>query len=376
MRRHNVSTPPATPSPPRAWADRRRSNLPWRLLPFALAVGISAVLGPAPALGQSCTFVGPCNDFAGYNPQMCRIAEKCNLPRGNAANPGYCGDSFCTFYNCRVVNNVRVGPIVSDPVILAEVQVDGKFTAKVVLDVISPWNGESSNSSSPQYHPSGTLDVRWYGTATAGTGVVSFCEFIQPTSDHLLASVARLDLTCAGAPYDFGMISFRAEHCGGPALSCGAKTDKNGIHFLVPKSLLPGCTPPPDDCSTSTSSCQDCRPIKPCAVAVEGLGLSCTFSQSGAHLHYRGGGAGGIGFPGMAAWRTALGLYFSHDYAQRIVIDNATEGIDHVWAITTGASFREFKNPAPSSGLRLYDVTLTAPSDEYRRLYFDTTTDN
>jgi YD repeat-containing protein len=50
--------------------------------------------------------------------------------------------------------------------------------------------------------------------------------------------------------------------------------------------------------------------------------------------------------------------------------DNANEGIDHVWLITRGASFREFTNLAAGSGLRLYQGT--APSDEYRKLYYDT----
>jgi len=88
-------------------------------------------------------------------------------------------------------------------------------------------------------------------------------------------------------------------------------------------------------------------------------------------LVYRAGGAGGTGFPGSAAWKTSLGLYWSHEHAQRIVPDLT---YSHVWLITERASFREFRSPAfPSTGgLRLYQTTF--PSDEYRKLYYDPST--
>ena len=74
---------------------------------------------------------------------------------------------------------------------------------------------------------------------------------------------------------------------------------------------------------------------------------------------YKAGGAGGDGFPGTPSWRTELGLYWSHDYAERIVQD---PGDSHVWLITKGGSFREFSTL--SAGV----YQTIAPTDEYRTL--------
>jgi RHS repeat-associated protein len=134
-----------------------------------------------------------------------------------------------------------------------------------------------------------------------------------------------------------------------------------------------GCnTPPPDDCNT----CGGCvahgggGPAG-CSSPARGGGPFCGMDKSGpgAHLAYRAGGAGGLGFPGSTAWKTALGLYWSHEHAMRIVPDTT---FTHVWLITERASFREFNSLASGSGLRLYQTHV--PSDEYRKLYYDSTT--
>ena len=105
-----------------------------------------------------------------------------------------------------------------------------------------------------------------------------------------------------------------------------------------------------------------------CSSPARGGGPVCGLDHSGpgAHLVYRAGGAGGAGFPGSAAWKTSLGLYWSHEHATRIV----PVALNHVWLITERASFREFTSLASGSGLRLYQTN--APSDEYRKLYYDT----
>ncbi|MDY7093740.1 MAG: hypothetical protein SX243_12280, partial [Acidobacteriota bacterium] len=83
----------------------------------------------------------------------------------------------------------------------------------------------------------------------------------------------------------------------------------------------------------------------------------------GARLYYAAGGAGHPGWPGTAEWLPNLGRYWSHDYAQRIVLDpGATPPESHVWLITPWATFREFSNL--SGGVYL----TNSPSDEYRTL--------
>jgi RHS repeat-associated protein len=111
-----------------------------------------------------------------------------------------------------------------------------------------------------------------------------------------------------------------------------------------------------------------------CGFSVGGGGPSCLLKASGAHLRYGAGGVGGPGFPGSAGvttnpWNTALGRFWSHDYAERIVMDPDET---HVWLLTRFGSFREFGSLATGTVLHLYQ-TVT-PSDEYRKLYYNATT--
>jgi len=93
----------------------------------------------------------------------------------------------------------------------------------------------------------------------------------------------------------------------------------------------------------------------------------CTL-QTGpdAQLRYLAGGVGTPSFPGVQDatgpddWRNNLGRYWSHDYAERVVLDPDE---DHVWLITKFGSFREFTD-TDSDGT--YDQV--SPSDEYRTL--------
>ncbi len=111
-----------------------------------------------------------------------------------------------------------------------------------------------------------------------------------------------------------------------------------------------------------------------CGFSVGGGGATCAFKAAGAHLRYGAGGVGGPGYPGSSGvtanpWNITLGRFWSHDYAERIVMDPDET---HVWLLTRFGSFREFGNLAAGAGLRIYQ-TVT-PSDEYRRLYYDATT--
>jgi RHS repeat-associated protein len=109
-----------------------------------------------------------------------------------------------------------------------------------------------------------------------------------------------------------------------------------------------------------------------CSVSGEG-NVSCAPAWAGnASLRFAGGGVGTTGLPGASAWRTTLGLFWSHDFAERIVVDTDTTSPGHVWLLTKHGTFREFSNLASGSGLRLYQQR--APSDEFRQLYYDTST--
>ncbi len=95
-------------------------------------------------------------------------------------------------------------------------------------------------------------------------------------------------------------------------------------------------------------------------VAGDGVAAAPAGSGPGAFLRYRARGAGHPGHPGTAAHSVALGRYWSHDAAERIIRDPDDS---HVWLITRYATFREFTDAGLDG-----DYEDAAPSDEYRSL--------
>jgi RHS repeat-associated protein len=161
---------------------------------------------------------------------------------------------------------------------------------------------------------------------------------------------------------DRGTFSFSVYRCHG-AGSCERREDSAPADFSLPKlKELLGCpTPPKDDCD----DCKVCKIVRGGGGNVGGKGGSAHPGQSGpgAMLHYRAGGAGHAGFPGTSVWTPTLGRYWSHDYAERIVLDPAANNDSRVWLITRNATFREFWDKAANG---VYNQV--SPTDEYRTL--------
>jgi RHS repeat-associated protein len=318
----------------------------------------------------------------------------------------------------------------------------GSFTARLPLDVVAPFNNWATTNN-----PNGTLQVFWYDSPSVPdictTGIaMSLCSLAN--TDHGQFWLDKTGLTCGGAPYDF-VVSALAFSCQQPSCACeqiaggnpncicfaSTSSPQSGLHIKVPKSMIPGCAPPPTFCgeapgagggaggpgdagsggrmgaagskgngpdsgaagTAGNGNCSSCKVLgsssgdgsgagggmgsgggSGCGFSIGGGGSSCLFKASGAHLRYGAGGVGGPGFPGSAGvtanpWNTYLGRNWSHDYAERIVMDPDET---HVWLLTRFGSFREFGSLAAGSGVRLYQ-TVT-PSDEYRKLSFNTTT--
>ncbi|HEX6898998.1 MAG TPA: hypothetical protein VF789_04765 [Thermoanaerobaculia bacterium] len=144
--------------------------------------------------------------------------------------------------------------------------------------------------------------------------------------------------------------------------SCPKRLDISGID-LTPQAVAQalGCpVPRKADCD-----CTSCKTAGNGAGSGAGDGGSAAPGKSGpgATLRYAAGGVGGPGFAGSAAWNTALGRYWSHDYAQRIVLDPGVNNDSRVWLLTATATFREFSNL--SGGI----YQTVSPSDEYRELH-------
>ncbi len=149
--------------------------------------------------------------------------------------------------------------------------------------------------------------------------------------------------------------------CPEDAFGCD-KTVETSLPFTGAAVAAALCPPPPpkDECS----DCETC-PAGDSGTSVAGGGPSLTPDQSGpgATLRYRAGGVGHQGYPGSTEWTSALGRYWSHDYAERIVPDPQTGDETHVWLITKHGSFREFQDLGVGN---TYDTN--SPSDEYRTL--------
>ncbi len=147
--------------------------------------------------------------------------------------------------------------------------------------------------------------------------------------------------------------SMRAIAC---PLTCEKRTSVSNLGGTNMAAGI-GCPIPPKD------ECDDCKscPIGDSGTSVGGGGPTFSPGRSGpgALLRYRAGGAGAPGLPGSTGWTPTLGLFWSHNYAQRIVMDPDET---HVWLLTEFGSFREF------SGLSGGVYGTVSPSDEYRTL--------
>ncbi|HWM94596.1 MAG TPA: RHS repeat-associated core domain-containing protein, partial [Thermoanaerobaculia bacterium] len=224
--------------------------------------------------------------------------------------------------------------------------------------------------------------AEWYPCAGAGCTKDFTCGLAafggQINFDNLDTYVQR-GITCAQAWAT--NLSMKIRVCAGSACE-NANNNKTIDIPAVGLALGIGCVaPPPYTCTEGSgnssgagaASCPLCQPVGGeggCSVPTAGGGPSCEPAWMGkSQLRYAAGGVGGDNLPGTTAWRTVLGRYWSHDYAEKIVMDpNNT----HVWLLTRHGSFREFSNLAAGGGLRLYQTHV--PSDEHRKLYFDTAT--
>jgi RHS repeat-associated protein len=235
----------------------------------------------------------------------------------------------------------------------------GNFEARLVVSVTAPSNTD------PNTPDGARLNLYWAQGSTPTNPTTSLCQaHAQNRAETYLAETVN----CAGAPYDFGLYSVRAVVCEG--ISCQKMTDFPGLPFKVTKSML-GCPEPPKSSCCDNLSCKECKSIGPGGTSVGGGGACAAPPDDGpgALLRYRAGGAGGPGWPGTGPWNQRLGRYWSHEHAERIVVD---PNVSHVWLITKSATFREFGSlAAPGPRLRAYARTANSPSDEYRQLSYD-----
>lgn len=120
--------------------------------------------------------------------------------------------------------------------------------------------------------------------------------------------------------------------------------------------------PPLDGCGEGSAEPGECclgpQGASPPTGGPPGFGVPGTKAK----LSYQGGGVGNGNFPGSVVWRIALGRGWSHEFAERIVLDPVVGNDTVVWYLTRWATFRRF------SGLSGGVYTTARPSDEKRML--------
>jgi hypothetical protein len=307
-----------------------RRTVAFLLLSFSGA--LVAPAGSVPCNGAACS--GSLGSFFCGDPAS-RYCDTSKAPNGSG--------QVAECRGCSAQPNCR-RPLVSDPSLEVTPEAGGTFKVRFLFQVTAPWNPEAGDSLSPYYNPNGTLQMIWF----SGGGVPTcFDALLAEPCYETKAEIAyswleRSGLSCAGAPYAFGTFSFVAQSCNGICSSSCQPwwTAKSNLTFAVTPEDL-GCpSPRKHECD-----CTSCKLVGPGGGSLGGGGGNASPGDSGpgAMLRYAAGGAGGTGFPGTAAWRTALGRFWSHDYAERIVVDPDDS---HVWLITRWATFRELSNLA------------------------------
>lgn len=172
-------------------------------------------------------------------------------------------------------------------------------------------------------------------------------EILVDKGETWIQVAASCDSISSGQ-YTGGTFSLSAYACQTFSGECTERLDVPGLALPSPDEMwdLLGCGEPPPPCNK-------------CFCKIGPSPGSPGWSGPGAHLRYLAKGAGHPGFPGSAVWTVQLGRYWSHDYAERIVVDPDDS---QVWLITREAGFHRF------SDLQGGVYQSGKPSDEYRRL--------
>jgi RHS repeat-associated protein len=323
---------------------------PRRLLRSILAAAGLALLPAAPLAAQSGS-CGTCTAFS-LPAFMCTTQTTLTTPGDNTCpTPPATPAPGVTLCNAPLNTTYNRIPKLSGPTLVPVFLGNGQYKVRLLVHIETPFNTTAGN---------GALQVFWSSGSTATSPTIDFCnQGVSDTSDTYLEFGT---FTCANVPQTVGTYSMRAQVAQGITGSCCTpRADLNGMTVTVTPQLL-GCPVP------RKWNCDDCKNRKGDghgggSPAGKGGVAAPANSGPGAMLRYAAGGAGGPTFPGSTAWNAILGRYWSHDYAERIVIDPITNNDTHVWMIAPDATFREFTNL--SGGI----YQTASPSDEYRKLY-------
>jgi len=259
-----------------------------------------------PSCPEGCVYgaLPECCGCTGNFPTSQCGQEVTNCEAGGNSNPPHCsGSGSGGFLSCRA-------PIVSSvPEIEVTQEADGEYTARLVMEVTAPYNFEAGDGDGEQDFLNGTLDVLWFssGQVCDTSGQEASCFY--HLSDTTRCYVQVTDLTCEGAPYDFGTYALRAQVCGGQG-PCGNPfpppagkwTDRSNLEFVVTKAMLK-CEPQTEDCE----DCNACKRVGKGGATIKGDGGRVGPLIERTELQYTARGAGHPGLPGETARTAAPG---------------------------------------------------------------------
>ena len=311
--------------------ENRASHARRRLLALAVALAVFGLCAPA-ATASECGNIaaGFCGNLAGVGVQVWwSDIEGPSIP-GVADLCGYFCDkplAGAPFYRLADPNCNPQNP---------------QTTCQI--HVVVPLTFPGFQSSNCFSHPL----IDWYAAPSPPAGSGTTCGTAgqgRVDTDRVETFIVVSGINCLNLDPQLAPVSLRARTC---PTTCTAAAEVAEI-TIDPIALgeAIGCfAPPPPPQGPCGCEC------KPGGASPGGDGGSAGGGSgdgppgdgwgTGAHLRYRAGGGGHPGYPGSAEWQERLGLYWSHDYAIRIVPDPDET---NVWLITEGAIFRNFSSP-------------------------------
>jgi YD repeat-containing protein len=237
-----------------------------------------------------------------------------------------------------------------------------------IADVQSLFPGSKLNYTNPPIGvpppPDSLIKLRWTNELGQLTGTCgNLGSHIQEDIGICRLSIPLSCATAAANPAQYQFI-LAIDTC---EATCPKRKTVN-LNFLTPTGFCPEL-PAEEDCE-DTASCSYCKVVgsglgggKGSAAGGGGIGGGPGTGPR-ALLRYKAGGAGMIGHPGATAWRVDMGMFWSHDYAERLFVDPSPAPFtSRVYQVTKSATYVTWGD---ASGDGTYESRQ--PASGYERL--------
>jgi YD repeat-containing protein len=304
---------------------------------------VAALLLVAPAGAQD-----TCSDFGGavhlgFDP----IAGAVPMDPANCACTQGCTVGFHCYPPVLGGTTYEVMPVGCNPKTQA-------CTVRATVPVTFPGNSQGLKSAGS----GAKLD--WSSSAPAAVGSCGYNLGAEIFGDQGSAWIQISGFTCSGA-LAADTYTLLAQVCVGCGLPASQRQTPTTVSLSLSQLSALFCKKPP------VHGCLEDGPSGTCCLgpgggsspAGGGPGFGGPGTGPDTFLYYLAGGVGNPAWPGAALWTPTLGRYWSHTYAERIVLDPDQS---HVWLITRYGTFREF------SGLAGGVYATAKPTDEHRKL--------